>query len=119
MLRGVGDARPKGVDQAGEEKGPSRSSRWGRLVVIVVFDGMVFEGQAFVEFGERNREADLRHLEAVVVLEDNGSPSVLDAEEDSRAYSLLLEHDVSVDGGRRLILASLDDAVLGGGSRTQ
>jgi hypothetical protein len=52
----------------------NRSARGGRLVVVVVFDGMVFEGQAFVEFGERNREADLRHLEpsewAVVEIED-------------------------------------------------
>src|SRR5580704_3788818 len=91
----------------------------GRLVVVVVFDRMVLERQAFVEFGERNREANLRHLEGVVILEDKGAPSVLGADEDGRAYTLLLEHDVSLDGGRRLVLAGLDDAVLGGGAGTQ
>ena len=85
----------------------------------VVFDRMVLEGQAFVEFGERNREANLRHLEGVVILEDKGAPSVLGADEDGRADTLLLEHDVSLDGGRRLVLAGLDDAVLGGGARAQ
>src|ERR1700677_4699263 len=90
-----------------------------RLFVIVVFDRMVLEGQAFVEFGERNREADLRHLEGVVILEDKGAPSVLGADEDGRAYTLLLEHHVSLDGRRLLVLAGLDDAVPGGGARAQ
>ena len=31
----------------------------GRLFVIVLFDRMVLEGEAFVEFDERNREDDL------------------------------------------------------------
>src|ERR1700677_970207 len=114
-----GDASRRAGLRRAAKRAMNRSARGGRLVVVVVFDGMVFEGRAFVEFGERNREADLRHLEAVVILEDKGTPSVLDADEDGRAYALLLEHDVSLDGGRRLVLAGLDDAVLGGGARTQ
>ena len=85
----------------------------GRLFVIVVFDRMVLEGQAFVEFGERNREADLRHREGVVVLQDEDAPSVLGADMDGCADPVLLEHDIALDRGRRLIFARLDDAVGG------
>ena len=68
------------LDIGWRERAVTRSGCGGRLVVIVVFDRMVLEGQAFVEFGERNREANLRHLEGVVILEDKGAPSVLGAD---------------------------------------
>ena len=46
---------------------------------------MVLEGQAFVEFGERNREADFGEGEGVVVLQDEDVPSVLGADMDGSA----------------------------------
>ena len=80
---------------------------------------MVLEGEALVEFGERNRDADLGHVERVLVLQDEGAPSVLNAGKNGRADTFLLKHDISLDGRRRLILAGLDDPVLGGGARAQ
>jgi hypothetical protein len=53
-----GDALSEGAERRAVEKDVNKSGFGGRLVVIVVFDLMVVEGQAFVEFGERNREAD-------------------------------------------------------------
>ena len=38
---------------------------------------------------------------------------------DSRADGILLEHNVTLDGGRRLVLAGLYDAVVGGGAGAQ
>ena len=55
----------------------------------------------------------------VVVLQDEDAPPVLGADMDGRADTLLLEHDVTLDGRRRLVLAGLDDAVLGGGAGAQ
>src|SRR5208283_4137171 len=69
-----------------------------RPVVVVVFDRMVLEGEAFVEFGERDLEADFRHGEDVVVFQDKGAPPVLGADENGRSDTLLFEHDVTFDG---------------------
>src|SRR5271166_1524045 len=80
---------------------------------------MVLEGEAFVEFGERDREADFRHGEDVVVFQDEDAPTVLGPDVNGRADPSLLEHDVTLDRGRRLVLAGLDDAVFGGGAGAQ
>jgi hypothetical protein len=55
---------PEGVDLVGcaPKRAVERSGCGRRLFVIVVFDGMVLEGQALVEFGERNREAQLLRM---------------------------------------------------------
>ena len=37
---------------------------------VIVFDRMVCKLEAFVEFGKRDRKADLRHVEGVVIRED-------------------------------------------------
>ena len=81
--------------------------------------GMVVEGESLVEFGERNREADFGEGERIVVLEHEDVPSVLGADMDGGADPGLLEHDIALDRGRRLILARLDDSVRGGGARAQ
>ena len=52
----------------------------GRLFVIVVFDRMVLEGQAFVEFDERNRKIKFGEGEGVAVLQDEDVPSVRGAD---------------------------------------
>ena len=91
----------------------------GSLFVIVVFDRMVVEGEAFVEFGERNREADFGEVERVVVLEHEDVPSVYGADMHGGADPGLLEHDIALDRGRRLVLARLDDSIGGGGAWAQ
>src|SRR3984957_16397776 len=91
----------------------------GRLVVIVVFDRMVLEGEAFVEFDERNREVDFGEGEGVAVLQDEDVPSVRGADMNGSANPGLLEHHITLDRRRRLIFARLDDAVGGGGARAQ
>src|SRR5208282_129023 len=81
---GVRKRAPQRRAQAsGVEEGSSknRSGGDGRLV-IVVLDRLRLEGKAFVEFGERDREADFRHVEHVVVLQDKDTPSILRADVD-------------------------------------
>ena len=109
----------------GEPKRPTsgkrslRPSGGGGRRPVVVLDRMVLEGEAFVEFGERDREADFRHVERVVVLQDEDAPTVLGPDVNGRADPGLLEHDVTLDRWRRLVLAGLDDAVLRGGAGAQ
>src|ERR1700750_2437880 len=80
---------------------------------------MVVEGESLVEFAERNREADFGEGKRIVVLEHEDLPSVFGADMDGGANPGLLEHDIALDRGCRLILARLDDSVGGGGARVQ
>ena len=75
----------EGAERRGAKSAVNRSDCAKRLFVIVVFDGMVLEGQAFVEFGERNREADFGEGEGVAVLQDEDGPSVRGANVDGSA----------------------------------
>src|SRR5271168_5050810 len=125
MLRGPtrSGSSPK-ASLSGEPKRPAskkrssknRSGSGGRRRVVVL-DRLRLEGKAFVEFGERDREADFRHVERVVVLQDKDAPTILRADVDGCADAVLLEHHVPLDGGRRLVFAGLDDPVLGGRAR--
>src|SRR5208282_1485818 len=92
------------VPRQSSGRSKNRSGGDGRRRVVVL-DWVRLEGKAFVEFGERDREADFRHVERVVVLQDKDAPSILRADVDGCADAVLLEHDVSLDGGRRLILS--------------
>src|ERR1700733_14629578 len=99
--------------------GENGSGGGRRLFVIVVFDGMVVEGESLVEFGERDREADFGEVERVVVLEHEDLPSVFGADMHGGANPRLLEHDIALDRGRRLVLARLDDSICGGSAWAQ
>ena len=67
---GASAASPS-VPRQSSGRSKNRSGGDGRRpVVVVVLDRVRLEGEAFVEFDERNREADFRHVERVVVLQD-------------------------------------------------
>jgi hypothetical protein len=84
---------------------------------FAVFGRRCLEREAFVEFREGNGEADFRHVEGVVVGEDEDDPSVLRAGIDGGADAILFEHDIALDGWSGLIFAGFDDAVVGRGAR--
>ena len=65
---GASAASPS-VRRQGSGRSKNRSGSDGRRPVVVL-DRLRLEGKAFVEFGERDREADFRHVERVVVLQD-------------------------------------------------
>ena len=67
---GASAASPS-VPRQSSGRSKNRSGGDGRRPVdVVVLDRVRLEGEAFVEFDERNREADFRHVERVVVLQD-------------------------------------------------
>ena len=80
----------------------------GRLVAVL----LRFEDDALVELGERQRDSDLRQGENGVGDQDFVRPGIAGAGVDGGADAVLFEHDVTLDGRRRLILAGFDDPVV-------
>jgi len=78
-----------------------------------------FEDNPRVEFGEGEFDPNLRNGENGIGDKDFVCPHVAAAGVDDGVDAILLEHDVALDGRRRLIFAGLDDRVIARGARTE
>src|SRR6185312_6104119 len=107
-----GQARCQGRAQAGSPMRwlPGRW-RWEGARRSARRIGLVLEGEAFVELGERKLDPDLGQGKNRIGDEDVMRPPIARVRVDGGADAVLLEHDVALDGGGGLIFPRLDEPV--------